>query len=62
MYIYIYIYVLYVHIYSNLFPWAFCLFNIGWRERSCLPVSERQDVLVMRLYIQEYILIFYPSW
>ena len=49
------IHILYVHIYSNLVPRTFCLSNIGWRER------ERQDALGIRLYIQQYIWIFYLS-
>ena len=60
IYIYIYICILYVHIYSNLVASAFFLFNIGLMERSHLPISERQDALGMRFYIQEYIFNFLP--
>ena len=51
IYLYACIHILYVHIYINLVPRTFCLFNIGRRERSRLPISERQNTLGMRLYI-----------
>ena len=52
---------IYVHIHSNLVLRAFCLSNIGLRERSHLPISDKQDTLEMRLYIQQYIWILYLS-
>ena len=53
---------LYVHIYSNLVPRTFYLSNVRWRERSRLPISEKQNALGMRLYIQQCIWIFYLNW
>ena len=60
-YISVCIHILYVDIYSNLVPRTFWFSNIGRRERSSLPILERQDALGMRLYIKQYIWIFYLS-
>ena len=45
---------------SNLLRMEF-IFKWPIIERPCLPISERQDALGMRLYIWQYIWIFYLS-
>ena len=61
LYICVRIHLLYVHIYSKLVPRTFCFSNIRRREISRLLISERQDALGIRLYIQQYTWIFYFS-
>ena len=45
---------------SNLL-WMEFIFKWPIIEKPCLPISERQDALGMRLYIWQYIWIFYLS-